>query len=217
MKNTIIIFIFFFVLAGCKKELSFNDESMKKMNDSFVKYKDKFDSTFVDHFPKELKRMENSLSSMTDIRKDDIGIYLYQYNIPKTEIDSIVSYLSERGYRDKYNSKEDCLFKVNPFETIESLESYDKPKLKEGIEIEKTCYSNKLPIPNFVDFQKDSKIDIWEDDEFDIYVFEAEKGIFYKGLEIASEQMPKEWGNGYSKGMAISQQHKIVIYWMVIW
>ncbi|MHC5310900.1 hypothetical protein ACYSNM_12720 [Myroides sp. LJL116] len=187
------------------------------MNESYIGFKNKFDSSLVDHFPEKLIRLGYSLSFMTDIRKDNIGLYLYQYNVPKIEIDSLVTHLEKRDYLHKYNSSEDCLLKVNPFETIESLESYDNIKLEEGIEIERSCYADKLPIPNFVDFQKEIEVDIWQEDEFDIYVFQAEKGIFYNGLEVASQQMPKEWGNGYSKGMAISKQHKIVMYWMVIW
>jgi hypothetical protein len=30
-------------------------------------------------------------------------------------------------------------------------------------------------------------------------------------------QMPKQWQNGYSKGIAISKEKRTVVYWTVIW
>ncbi|MHC5311003.1 hypothetical protein ACYSNM_13240 [Myroides sp. LJL116] len=98
MKYVVLIFLLF-VFIGCKKEVSFNEESMKKMNASLVEYKTKFAPSLVGHFPNKLKRLGNSLNFKTDIRKGDIGLYLYQYNVSNKEIYSIVNYLSERGYK----------------------------------------------------------------------------------------------------------------------
>lgn len=218
MKNIpIVILSFLLILVSCRREGSFNDKSMKRMNESYVKYKNEFIPTLIDHFPNEILRLKNSLSSNTDIQKDNIGLYLYQYNMSEKEIDSISNNIIKRDFLRKYNSKEECLFKVSPFETLETIESYEKAKIISSVDIDKECYEDKLPIPNFVDFHYDSKINIWEHSDFEIYVFNAEKGLFYEGLEVPSEQMPKEWGNGYSKGIALSRQQKIVIYWMVIW
>lgn len=218
MKNIPIVILFsVFIFVGCKREVSFNDKSIKRMNESYVKYKSEFSTKLTDHFPNEILRLENSLSSNTDIRKDNIGLYLYQYNLSEKEIDSISNSIIKRGFLRRYNSKEECLFKVNPFETLETIESYEKTKVIDSVDIDKDCYKDKLPIPNFVDFYYDSRINIWEDSDFEIYVFNVEKGLFYEGLEIASEQMPNKWGNGYSKGIALSNKRNIAIYWMVIW
>ncbi|WP_430612273.1 hypothetical protein [Flavobacterium sp. JP2137] len=213
----VLIILILFGCIGCRQNFSRNTESLKSINNTYTRFKNNFKSVLIEHFPEKITHSESSVSSVTDLRRDDLGLYLYQYNVQEKHIDSLEISLFDLGFIEKYNSKDNCVLKVNPFETKGMNLENKKPIIDKNLSIEKLCFENKLPIPNFVDFNINSNTDFWKDGNFDIYVFGAEKGIFYNGLELVSEQMPKEWGNGYSKGIAISREQKIVIYWMVIW
>lgn len=52
--------------------------------------------------------------------------------------------------------------------------------------------------------------------DFTIYVLEVKSGNYIKELKPL-DYMPKGWGNGYSKGYAISLEKKITIYWVIVW
>ena len=53
---------------------------------------------------------------------------------------------------------------------------------------------------------------------FDIYILEAKSGNYFKEFELLpNPQMPKEWENGYSKGIAINSKNKTLIFWGLIW
>lgn len=108
---------------------------------------------------------------------------------------------------------------VNRFETIETNENQTIPIIDSAL-LNRKCYSNKYPIPNFVNYEKynrDKALGL--DDTFVIYVLES-KNVKSWGNEFdmgPAEQMPDNWKNGYSKGVAISQEKQTVIYWTVIW
>ncbi len=56
--------------------------------------------------------------------------------------------------------------------------------------------------------------------DLEAYVLEAEHGIFWKAAYGAPAYRPermKEWKHGYSKGIAISAEEKIVVYWTMVW
>ncbi len=52
--------------------------------------------------------------------------------------------------------------------------------------------------------------------DFMVYVFDYKPGIYWKGLSPLN-YMPTEFKNGYSKGIALNEKKKIVIYWFIIW
>lgn len=52
--------------------------------------------------------------------------------------------------------------------------------------------------------------------DFMIYVLESKSGLYWKGLK-PNKYMPKDWKNGYSKGICINQIKGIMIYWLIIW
>jgi len=51
-----------------------------------------------------------------------------------------------------------------------------------------------------------------------VFVLGAEAGDFWK--ESCNENRPEsllEWKHGYSKGIAISEEKDILIYWTIVW
>ena len=101
----------------------------------------------------------------------------------------------------------------------------------EKMEIEKKCYDDKFPIPNFYEFSYNAENEtIWQFDEsviktecklpvdYEIFVLEAKKGKFVNDSLLSEEtMMPKSWEHGLSKGVAIDKANSIIIYWLNIW
>lgn len=85
--------------------------------------------------------------------------------------------------------------------------------------IEKKCIGNMFPIPNFIDYPKVSPTDTFAlGNSFTIYILEAKPGIHFDKYDLRPfDHMPNKWKNGYSKGMALSETQRTVIYWGLIW
>ena len=117
---------------------------------------------------------------------------------------------------DFYSSKDTCLNIVYLYSDTEIFKH--KKRLKH-LKLNFDCIKNKYPIPNFVFetiyYNEYTKCHLMED--FNIYVLEAKKGLFVKEQEICENIMPNEWKHGYSKGAAISEEKKVIIYWVVVW
>jgi len=193
----------------------FDSKNLQKLTSNFR-------SDLVNQFPKFIyhhkdEDYENAKVSLGDNEKHNVGAYFYEYNADKSYIDSI-EILSKGRALASYFATDTCLLIVNRFETRATMDSFAVPEITDSSLLYKECYSNKLPIPNFLDYL-DGKINrSILDSSFVIYVFGAKKGDdFYNEQLLPYAQMPKEWRNGYSKGIAISREKRTVIYWTVIW
>ena len=49
-----------------------------------------------------------------------------------------------------------------------------------------------------------------------IYIIDSKPGKYWKGLK-PNKYMPVGWKNGYSKGICLSAQKGILIYWFIVW
>jgi hypothetical protein len=183
------------------------------MDKDYQKQKNFFKDEFVNHFPRKL---DTNYITFTDCASPDVGPLtlrlINRYNninrINKIIDNSIAHYASD----------DSCLLIVNRFAT---KDRFYKIKLtnEEKETIDKECYKDKLPIPNFWDSQIISeRTDTKLPEDFIIYVLNSKKGKFVKQeLLTDGSFMPTAWKNGYSKGIAISKKRKIIIYWIDIW
>ena len=94
-------------------------------------------------------------------------------------------------------------------------------------------YPDSYPIPNFeeLDFNLGfEKVDTIINEQryvyklyqvpkdLEVYVQDAQCGSFWKEeAEVYRPKTMREWRNGYSKGVAISNERQIAIYWFFIW
>lgn len=162
---------------------------------------------------------ESAVVSSRDETKNDFNLLLYEYQVDTNEIDLILGRIKNKAIA-KYNFLDSCVLIVNRFETESSKYSLETPIITDSTLINRICYDKKYPIPNFIgfhenDMNRDSKLD----NTFTIYVLDANRADSW-GTEFAMEpapQMPNNWKNGYSKGIAISRKHQTIIYWTVIW
>jgi len=125
----------------------------------------------------------------------------------------------EKSAIAKYTSNQKCLLVLNRFATHTN---YGYPKEHEINKhlINLDCYNDLYPIPNFSNFseyQSNETLCKLKSD-FTIYVLDAQSGKFLDDdLLTDGKYMPEKWRNGYSKGVAISEEKGVIIYWVIIW
>jgi hypothetical protein len=86
--------------------------------------------------------------------------------------------------------------------------------------IDMPCYYDKLPIPNFRDNVFSDSITFCNlPCDFKLYVLGAESGLYFSNLseKYVSDYVPKIWEHGYSKGIALSEEKGVAIYWIIFW
>lgn len=187
---------------------------------SYQKYKNNFDKKFIDHFPAKSIQTGSSADAFSSLeyKKNNVSLMLYQYDLKAEDVQNLNNKFMKMAIAE-YSSSDSCLLIINRFETIETDENQKMPVINVSL-LNKECYSGKYPIPNFVNYKnynKDRALRL--DDSFVICVLESKRVDSWKEeLNIIPNiQMPENWKNGYSKGVAISPKNRTVIYWTVIW
>lgn len=212
MKKIPLFLIILFLINNCTKN-NFD-------NPDYDKFKRNFNKTLINQFPKDIETEEHTLSCKLDLEKDNVGLLLREYNLPDEKLLKINKSLT-KNYIAKYNSSEHCLLKVNMFETAKTYDDFKVTIVKDSLLLQKSCYRNKYPIPNFVEYDNSEynlkPSNVWKEN-YDIYVLNAKPGNHFKKFDLKpNPQMPEKWKNGYSKGIAINNVTKTVIYWSIIW
>jgi len=220
MKFKSVLLILFILLCisniGCGQNSSVSAYSNKRYQD----YKSNFEEKFTIHFPAKISdsKPRDVVFSARDDKKNDFSLILYEYDVPSQNLKDI-----RRGIKNAciatYRTSDPCLFIVNRFETRETIESYSYPNIDSTL-LNKACYKDKYPIPNFVNYEeyKEAEKSVL-DDSFTIYILESKKvNSWEKEFNMGpAAQMPDIWKNGYSRGIALSEEKRTVIYWTVIW
>jgi len=206
----LILFIFFF------KSCVYNSSAEVNKNLKIYKH-ETFGLNLTDHFPNQMETKLGSLFRITNEEKNDIGLYLIELNasskIIKEELKNI-----ENNFIVKYSiEKDSCLLIVNKLETPETKNEYKNVVITDDNLINKDCLIEKYPVPNFIEYQEYTKENFW-DENFDIYVIDAKSGKYLDKYNLKpNPQMPDNWKNGFTRGIAINEEKKIVIYWTVVW
>jgi hypothetical protein len=79
---------------------------------------------------------------------------------------------------------------------------------------------NYLPVPNFIEYKSGNKLKFnsFLPKGFSIFVLESQNIKKFAKYDLSfNPQMPSNWKNGYSKGIAINEKEGTVIYWGIIW
>lgn len=170
---------------------------------------ERFDSSFVDHFPKNGRRPfyrveffpGKELSALGFLATGAFVTCLYQYDSDEIA-DLIVSY----GLNDLQSiehGKCDCFF-ICHYSLINKV-------YKSG------CSTGNLPIPSF--FSTRERLGIQEEflsSDFLVYVLDAQAGE-YLPPELLSKATCDKWAHGYSKGVVINEDRGMVGFWIEIW
>lgn len=215
MKKLIVYFscIFLFPFISCSQE----PKTFTEQRDIIYKeYCENFREDFINQFPNKINYPINSTISNTDVDHNNIGLYLIQYKVNKEEIIKIKLETSSK-YKASYNSRDSCLLIVNRFDYLDSNGLVKTHKI-DNLLINKKCYNQQYPIPNFLGYKGSGEQPMKLSENYTIYVLEAKPGEYDDNYKMKpNKQMPKDWEHGYSKGIALNEKDKEIIYWSIMW
>lgn len=202
-----IIALFFIECGGQTREARKQQRYTESCNE--------FDDFLITHFPARILSDSSLTVSKLAPEKNKVQLLLYEFYSHKLTEDSLLGALKKQAVA-QYSSKDTCLFIMHRNETPEP---FDEEPPEDYSKVHKRCLS-KYPIPNFIDLERyimDS-VAFGLDTSFTIYVLESKPGRFSKKFNLSPfKQMPGKWKNGFSRGIAISEQRKTIIYWGGMW
>jgi len=217
MKQVIIFGLFLFFI-GCKQNKQDDMFIENRLKDISLAYNDDLKKTgipykFTNHFPSEITSLPIKMHPNIEVSEECIYNMLFEFNVKKSKIDSITTVL-ENKHISKYLPSDSNLIVIK--RKILRKENYKEINVTPPIPFFETySFSNSEDVVTIEDvYDETTKSGLSKD--FKIYVLESEKGKYWEGLESA-DYMPKEWENGYSKGIAINEKNNIIIYWVIIW
>lgn len=224
MKNLVFIFIAISILNSCSISSKKNNGNVLLIEQSSKQYKAGkvfFPKELVEHFPVEFNANSLRYSVCYSNELGPLSLYLVNHFSSINELPrNLIS----------YSASDSCLLIINKFATLENyinLELTEKDKRF----VELDCYDNKLPIPNFYEFNYDNNNNVlWQFDknirlsdcklpfDYKINVIDAKTGKYVNDSLLSTNiGMPKAWEHGYSRGVAYSIKDSIIIYWLNIW
>jgi len=189
---------------------------LEDWNKKYSEQKSFFPAELTNHFPNTL---DESIVTFTDNISPEMRS-LELMVIDSINNDSLVKIKMnlESSCIGKYNASDSCLLIVDRFLTRTKYYKIENTKYDKLL-IDRPCYNGLFPVPNF--WHNSFTTDETEcklPDDFELYVTDAKQGKYLKEDFLTSGWfMPKQWKNGYSKGIAISMEQNIIIYWLAIW
>jgi hypothetical protein len=197
-----------------------------KMQEDYKQSISFFHDSLISHFPSNLpdsSGYQTNVLQVYDLAKfcfDVCETKLWkdykdkEYNILKDNYDSLAKAI--------YLKSDTSLTLLFPYcnrvevegRVFEKQETLDRQKLAKH----NLTMASSLPVPLFeIDEYKGNTL-FGLTDDFKLYVLDAKPGKYLadKYLEVC-ECLPKKWEHGYSKGVALSDRRKVVIYWISVW
>jgi len=227
--NLILLLIIVISLTGCQNSMI--RQHLAKVNSHLNELKKSFGADFLkpdllSHFPEQVKDTTHfkMLASPPSCPPS------YQHSAQFGKIYLICKRDSVAEIRLKDNS----LFKTNYLVDNDIIINLTELR-RDMFPVEKCnkSFDNKYPIPYFESYdfnlgeeEFEKIIDgekYWDyvhtiPNDLEVYVIKAEAGNFWK--ENCNENRPetlKEWKHGYSKGIALSEEKDIMVYWTMVW
>jgi hypothetical protein len=179
-------------------------------HESKSKYEAYFSPDNLSHFPK--KHNSDLVSTSFFYPKlskyQHSGVFLRKtFRFKKNVIDTLINNLK----------------KTNPIilNHDDSCNLYIELYYNHGLNRTNECEKH-YPVPNFWEELAfiESKDNKYLPRDFDLYIIELKKGSFIPEKNLFNKDElfgSSEWKNGISKGVAISRQKNICIYWLEIW
>ena len=218
-----LIILAFVFLASCSNDLvSKADHRFKEGKNSFL---NQFNnrSLFV-HFPERVTSdclgMYSSPPSRRGTKNTGLLYLICPLDKPGNEIEKIIK--ESTLYYTEYGDSTNIIINLSELKhTVFPVPRSNK------------WYASKYPIPYFESFdfglgEKETRKIVDGETYYNythtippdlkVYVISAEPGNFWKVK--CDEKRPaslKEWQNGYSRGIVISEEKDIVVYWTMVW
>lgn len=201
---------------GCNSKST--NKVQRDSQQNYSRYKQSFEPWLVNHFPELLTGERSMAINSKNVSKNSIGLYLYEYDVELSILQNLKQRLKNNSIAH-YSTDNPMLLIVNRFETMKSYEDREIPLLTDSTYLDSRLYTNLYPVPNFINYENPKQNNgIWLPEGFDLYVLDAKSGSCCKEFGLNTNfQMPEGWKNGFSRGVAISEKNKTVVYWGIIW
>ena len=219
-KQLILIIGLVLFMSSCNNSYDPSCSAFKSCRSSLLKQYKK--TNIFSHFPKPTgDPIAFSGVKVLSSSKKTSG-YLYQFssfdddnkNIDKVRKDSYI-------FKTKYDSQDNIIIDLYGFK-------YDR---KSDYNM---WHKDKYPVPKFeeVDFLLGTEFEMSEDEkgnvrtvsnyvvpsDLEVVVVDSKSGYFWKAsLDNKRPETLREWKHGYSRGYAVSEKYKKIVYWTIVW
>lgn len=194
MKILKIVFISLipFILGACMNS-SKSSKQIGGVQSDFVKWKKAFPDSLTIHFPDKIG--EDCISYGSSYRNTPKKI-LYLTLLKK------VSEEERLLLKEQICAPDSCLIKI-----YLNRNTYGFNKKGLG-----NCNAY-IPIPDYMLINDEGKIP----DDIKYYVLETSKKVYVNHELYLRYYLPKEWKNGMTRGIGISEKENIIFYWLIMW
>lgn len=220
MRNLIILpFLVMVLTAGCQ-----NVDIRKKIQERNKHSLQFFGENLVSHFPEEI--IDSCWYSTTVPKIDTLEMFgfgvdklfmIYSLSRYKT----IASQLKDLP-NTTYETTDSSLLLVFDYCNVIEIEGITyrdlEPLERQLLARHNVTKASSLPVPIFkIDKYKGNTISGLQED-FKLYVLDAKPGKYIDEKYLQEcECLPEKWKHGYSKGVALSDERQVVIYWLIVW
>lgn len=176
-------------------------ERLTQINIDYLEVINNHNPSLINQFPKKINNLPIKLSYKNNSSEPLNYIYLFEFNVEKKIIDSIIS----------SNQKNGRVLMDLRFDTKSIILNFNQLK-----ERNLSINNNEMLIPYFSDEKPANKEDIIKKDE--MYNPTAKDGLVdnFKTY-IVDYSYDDKINYKYSKGVSIYSEKKIVIYWTIYW
>jgi len=220
MRNLIILPLVVIVLtAGCQ-----NIDIKKQIQERYKQSVQFFEKDLVSHFPPELP--DSCGYSTTVPKKDSLKMFGFgvdrlfmfysfsQYKNISTHFKSLPSNI--------YSANDSSLLLIFSYCDVIEIDGRtyrnQEPPERQALAKHNVTVASSLPVPLFeIDEYKGNTMSGLPVD-FNIYVLGAKPGKYIDDKYLQEcDCLPEKWKHGYSKGVAMSDERKVIIYWVIVW
>jgi len=222
MKNLLLIFIVSTFLCGSCQ----NSDFKKRIQTDYEQSLQFFKTEMVSHFPVTIPDSSSYRSSAPI--KDDLKLFGFGVDgilLWKTYSESQYEEISSKFIKlsnNFYSSNDSALLLVfsycNEIEIDGEVFDNQEPLERQELARHNLTTATSLPIPLFeIDDHKCNTMSGLTKD-FIIYVLEAKPGRYIDDSYLEEcDCLPEKWKHGYSKGVSMSDEKQVVIYWISVW
>ena len=207
IKNAVLIVLVLNAVQAC------SGNRLSVIDQEYENSKKIFPEELISHFPENIG--ENYITH-TEIVSPEAGIVRLDLTVKFDPADKIKELLDSAVA--VYRSEDTCLLVANRFAKREKYGFVD-PEDVDTAKISRFCYEDKYPVPDF--WQSDHYSDSTEcklKKGFLLYVLDSKPGIYMPAKYLSSDPyLPEKWKHGYSKGIAVNYNDRILIYWVIVW
>lgn len=216
--NTFLLICF---IISCQ-----NIDVNKQIKENYKKSILFFDSSLVDHLPSNL--CDSCGYSTTVPKKDTLKMfgfgvdYIYLWKKYNQSKYSEKSYYYKSLSKTEYTPTDSNLLLVFSYTDVIEVKGRkfrdQETSERQALAKHNINTANSFPIPLFdIDIYKGNTISGLPE-YFKIYVLDAMPGKYIEEKYLQEcECLPKDWKHGYSKGVALSDEKRVIIYWLIVW